>query len=239
MADTLKDSLNVYLYENNQLFDSVFISLKKPASIKHQKSTFQPLTVWVKTFQPGEKISFTASHPLQETKPQLIKVIADSTQSSLQNLKSESGTICVADLTVIPNKKYELILLPGALKDIYGRTNDSLIIPVKVLSEKETGSLFVQIKNENRFPLLISLVNDKEQSIRDTVLTGSTPAVFFGYLPAGVYKLKAVEDINQNGRWDTGNYLKKQKPERVNYFKEPVTIRANWDVENTWKPEFK
>lgn len=239
MADTLKDSLNVYLFENNQLFDSVFISLKKPASIKQQKSTLQPLTVSVKTFQPGEKISFNASHPLKETNPQLIKVIADSTESSLQNLKTEDETNCVADLTVMPDKKYELNFLPGALKDIYGRMNDSLKIPVKVLNEKETGSLFVQIKNENSFPLLISLVNDKEQSIRDTILTGNMPAVFFSYLPAGVYKLKAVEDSNQNGRWDTGNYLKKIKPERVTYYKEPVTIRANWDVENTWKPEFK
>lgn len=239
MTDTLKDSLNVYLYENNQLFDSVFISLKKPVSIKQQKSTLQPLTVSVKTFQPGEKISFNASHPLKETNPQLIKVIADSAESSLQNLKTESGTNCATDLTVLPDKKYELILLPGALKDIYGRMNDSLKVPVKVLNEKETGSLFVQIKNENSFPLLISLVNDKEQSIRDTILTGSAPAIYFGYLPAGVYKLKAVEDSNQNGRWDTGDYLKKQKPERVTYFKEPVTIRANWDVENRWKPEFK
>lgn len=239
MADTLKDSLNVYLYENNQLFDSVFIALKKTASIKQQKSTLLPLTVSVKAFQPGEKICFTVSHPLRESNHQLIKIIADSAENPLQNLNTKFETNCVADFAVIPDIKYALIVLPGALRDIYGRTNDTLNIPLKVLSEKETGSLFVQLKNENAHPLLISLVNDKEQSIRDTVVTGNTPAVSFGYLPAGVYRLKAVEDINRNGRWDTGHYLKKQKPERVTYFKEPVTIRANWDVENTWKPEFK
>lgn len=239
MADTLNDSLNVYLYENNQLFDLVSLALKKPASIKQQKSTMLPFTVSVKAFRPGEKISFTASHPLQETNPQLIKIIADSAENHLQNLKTESETYCVSDFMVMTEKKYELLLLPGAMKDIYGRTNDTLKVPVKVLSEKETGSLFIQLNNVYPHPLLISLVNDKEQSIRDTVLTGSTPAVFFSYLPAGVYKLKAVEDCHQNGRWDTGDYLKKQKPERVTYFKEPVTIRANWDVETTWKPEFK
>jgi hypothetical protein len=149
------------------------------------------------------------------------------------------GSTFISDYVLNPEKKYELLLLPGALTDIYNRTNDTLKIPLKVLSEKETGSLYVQLKNSNDYSLLVYLVDEKDQIIRDTVLTGLQPAVSFQYMPAGVYKLKAVEDKNRNGRWDTGNYLKKQKPERVSYFKEPVTIRANWDVENTWNPEFK
>lgn len=238
MADTLKDSLNVYLYENNQLFDSVFIALKKPASVKQRTSALQPLTVSVQAFHTGEKIGFTASHPIREINHQHIKIISDSVENSISKPETQSDVL-VTDFVVMPEKKSELLLLPGAIKDIYNRTNDTLKTSLKVLSEKETGSLFVQLENESAYPLLISLVNDKEQSIRDTILTGSRPAVSFGFLPAGMYKLKAVEDSNGNGRWDTGNYLKKQKPERVAYFKEPITIRANWDVENKWKPEFK
>jgi hypothetical protein len=239
MADTLQDSLNVYLYENNQLFDSVFMALKKPVSVKQRTTGLQPLVVTVPAFHAGEKISFTVSHPLRQTHHRLIKIKSDSVEAELPSLIASEGQAFMAAYELMPEKKYELLLLPGALTDIYNRSNDTLKIPLKILSEKETGSLYVQIKNENDYSLLVSLVDEKEQSIRDTVLTGRQTAVSFQYLSAGVYKLKAVEDSNRNGRWDSGNYLSKQKPERVTYFKEPITIRANWDVEHIWNPVFK
>jgi len=47
--------------------------------------------------------------------------------------------------------------------------------------------------------------------------------------------LKVIFDRNGNGRWDTGDYLKKQQPERVMYFPKTIEIRANWDQEEQWE----
>jgi len=43
--------------------------------------------------------------------------------------------------------------------------------------------------------------------------------------------VKLVFDKNDNGKWDTGNYLTQVQPEPVIYYEKAVNIRSNWDVE--------
>jgi hypothetical protein len=47
----------------------------------------------------------------------------------------------------------------------------------------------------------------------------------------GDYEVKILFDLNNNGKWDTGDYWKKIQPERVVARKKPISIRANWDNE--------
>jgi len=56
----------------------------------------------------------------------------------------------------------------------------------------------------------------------------------FKYLMPGSYYLRAVEDLNNNFSWDTGNYAEKKQPENVWYNPRVMTLRANWDVEESW-----
>jgi len=46
-----------------------------------------------------------------------------------------------------------------------------------------------------------------------------------------------IYDSNDNGKWDTGDYLKKIQPEKVEYFSEPeittnssVTTQLQWSL---------
>jgi hypothetical protein len=56
----------------------------------------------------------------------------------------------------------------------------------------------------------------------------------FPYLMPATYTLKSIEDVNQNGRWDTGNYLKKIQPEKISYHKESISVRSNFHYEMNW-----
>ena len=53
------------------------------------------------------------------------------------------------------------------------------------------------------------------------------------YLPPGEYQIRIIKDANGNGKWDTGNYLKKIQPEEVKYLKESINVRANWEFNET------
>ena len=53
------------------------------------------------------------------------------------------------------------------------------------------------------------------------------------YLPPGEYQIRIIKDANGNGKWDTGNYLKKIQPEEVKYLKESIIVRANWELNET------
>jgi hypothetical protein len=56
----------------------------------------------------------------------------------------------------------------------------------------------------------------------------------FNYLNPGDYGVRLVKDINENNKWDTGNYLKKIQPEEVIYMEGEITLRANWDQNETF-----
>ena len=60
--------------------------------------------------------------------------------------------------------------------------------------------------------------------------------VVFEFLKAGKYKVKVILDSNQNGRWDTGNYIKNQHAEKVYFLPSEYEIRANWSHEIEWDP---
>ncbi len=51
---------------------------------------------------------------------------------------------------------------------------------------------------------------------------------FLNLIPAQ-YKMRVIYDTNENGVWDTGNYLLKNQPEKVIYFPREINVRANWD----------
>jgi uncharacterized protein (DUF2141 family) len=47
----------------------------------------------------------------------------------------------------------------------------------------------------------------------------------------GEYELRLLNDTNNNGKWDAGNYSKKIQPESVKVLPQKISIRPNWDNE--------
>jgi hypothetical protein len=46
--------------------------------------------------------------------------------------------------------------------------------------------------------------------------------------------VRLIFDSNENGQWDTGNYLKKNQPEKVLYYPRELEVRANWELDETF-----
>ncbi|MBZ0242546.1 MAG: hypothetical protein K8F24_04965, partial [Bacteroidales bacterium] len=119
-----------------------------------------------------------------------------------------------------------------------GKTNDTTQINFNVPAEDQYGHLYVDfVVPDSSNQYIVQLMNEKEIVLKQLVLTASQ-RLHFPYLLPVKYLLKIIEDRNFNGRWDTGDYLKNQQPERVNYFPKEIEIRANWDVEESWSPKF-
>ena len=56
-------------------------------------------------------------------------------------------------------------------------------------------------------------------------------------ISTGEYTLRAFQDENDNGYWDTGNFTEKKQAEKTYHFHEKITIRSNWDLELEWITE--
>ena len=56
----------------------------------------------------------------------------------------------------------------------------------------------------------------------------------FDFLHEGKYRLRAILDENRNGIWDPGLYLKGKQAEVVRYLPTEISIKQNFDIEQTF-----
>ena len=56
----------------------------------------------------------------------------------------------------------------------------------------------------------------------------------FQNIQPGTYILRAIVDINKNGRWDIGNFKTKTKSEPIYYFDTKIKLKANFQLSDLW-----
>jgi hypothetical protein len=188
----------------------------------------------------NKTIIFTADKPLQNINPEGIELykIVDS-------LSVKQQYICYKDSFSIrrfnleskweEDSQYKLLLKPGTASDIYGLTNDSLRIRFSTQKEDYYSKILLTL-NGNHYPMIIQVLNDKGNvvAIKHIKKPGLT---IFDYLSPEKYNLRAIYDKNENGKWDTGNYLKHIQPEKVFLYSIPKALRSNWEIEISWMIE--
>jgi hypothetical protein len=129
------------------------------------------------------------------------------------------------------NTDYKLILPQKSIQD---SLSNFLIkadtIRFKTKPESSYGTAILRINGFQQFehPVLLLM---QEQKIKFSFpITQNLLRI--DLLPPGDYQLKLLSDANQNGQWDTGQFMgKKLQPELVRNLKLILNIKSNWDNE--------
>lgn len=129
---------------------------------------------------------------------------------------------------------YDLYVPKGSFTDIYSDTCDSTHVAFRIKPIEDYGTFAVIINRKDQsIPVIIQLLSEKSEVLSQRIITTEKKADF-GLLPPGKYGLKAIIDANNNGRWDTGQFIKKIQPERVLVHPKIFQVRTNWELEETW-----
>ena len=187
----------------------------------------------------NKSLVFTADRPLDTIVP--AKIELSLVRDSIITAKPFTCTTDSANMRRLilgsaweEDSKYRLLLLPGAVSDIYGRTNDTIDLKFNTQQADYYGRILVTMGGSS-FPVILQVMDQKDRVIVSRHIWQPGQAVF-DFLPPAGYRLKAIYDKNHNGKWDTGNYLEHRQPERVFFYDRPVELRSNWDVEVAWEP---
>lgn len=122
---------------------------------------------------------------------------------------------------------YNIQALPEAFTDFFGVQNDTLNFTTRTKEQSDYGNIRVNLRNAV-YPVIVQLIDQKGEVIMENYATDPGPIDFIDVNP-GKYDLRAIFDTNQNGKYDTGNYLLKRQPERVSYYPELDDVRAYYD----------
>ena len=133
--------------------------------------------------------------------------------------------------------KHTLTIPAGAITDIAGFSNDSIVGKYTVLLPEKHASVHIDVRGRDSMRYIIQLLdgNGALRQERRNVVSG---LVEFNYVAPGEIKFRIIEDTNGNGRWDTGDVVLRRQPERAEMFaddsgRESFSTKANWEIEFT------
>lgn len=175
--------------------------------------------------------------------PSLPIVAADTTLISIMDKDSLSVPFAreidfrlnklILDFEKEEAQTYRITFLPEAVTDFFGNVNDTLTYSLRTKKLSDYGILNMHIVNIDRYPVIVQLTDLKGNVMKE--LQSESENIFnFNNISPGKYYVRLIYDDNQNGKWDTGDYMAHRQPEKVIYYPEILEVRANWDVRETF-----
>ena len=188
------------------------------------------------SFEIYDSLRVTSPTPIKSFEAEMIhlelKVDTIFKPIKIQPIMADSSHMeVVIPFTVEPEKEYRLRIDSAAFTDVYNVCNEELTSNLKVRSLEEYSTLIVKMENID-YRARIQLLNEKDKVIRE--LPVSDQGARFEYLAPTSYYMRLYIDLNGDGHWTTGDWLKHRQPEPVYYFPSKMTLRANWDFEETF-----
>ena len=192
----------------------------------------------------GQGVSLEFGRPIDKASLQYIQLF-EKVDTIYQKIPYELREDSVKIRTFYVDTKwkagaeYQLSLDSAVVYDIYGQFNNKIEQKFKVRTEEEYGKIMLLMGGVNTHTLVQLYKADegktengkrKFQIVRELEID-QDGTVVFELLPEGKYRVRAILDVNANGIWDTGLYLKKQQAEEIVYSPIDFTVKQNFEIE--------
>jgi uncharacterized protein (DUF2141 family) len=133
---------------------------------------------------------------------------------------------------------YTINIPDSVFQDIFGLWNKSLVYKAKTSTADNYGNLNITVKAIDSIAgvkknYIIKLLNANNQLIRQLVFHDGEKEMKLTVpnLPAGSYHFTGILDENNNGEWDTGDFMKQKQPEKFINFPNNYNLKGGWDLE--------
>lgn len=243
ITDPEKDTLLLKVSDAGIVYDTVEIIIYKPDKEKEkirkkdkdieEKLSIRPTSG--RTLNYFDQLELESAYPL--IRGDFSGIILVENEDTLQceiSFKNNLQRVIFFDYDFKENMKYSLFIPDSAFTDILNRTNDTIIIDFVTNSPDEFGLFFLKMRfEEPGSQYIIQILTEKEKLIRQQIIDADKDLEFDNLKP-GKYLVKAILDLNRNGKWDTGDYIKVIQPERVYNFPAKIHIRSKWEIEEEW-----
>ncbi len=235
-SDTLNYWMNPYFQRDSLLFAFKHKTKIDTLVVKTKDMKADSLLIETKpksSIRFDERVFIQANLPIVNLDTSKINLIdADSLKMKFNFRLDSFQNQIEMDFDKTENSNYRMQIFPGAVKDFYGNTNDTINLSFKTKPLSDYSVLDLTLTNIKRYPAIVQLVNDKED-VEKSVILNNTRKHTFEHVKPGKYYVKVIYDDNNNEVWDSGDYLKNIQPEEVSYSPTLLELRANWDVVQT------
>ena len=245
----VKDSLWVQVKYDTLINDSSRYSLKFKESGSNRRRNREPEKLKVSDnlvarggLIAGQDLTLSFSEPVVScVMPDSIPLKCDTTlvynvlafeQTDNYGLKYSLKT------PIKDGVNYSFELPDSVFFGIRGRTNGPIKLDFHVLTDDEYGNIYITVAPpEGMRQVVVQLTNESGKKVLGQQVITRTEEVMFEHLAPAKYKLRALLDADGNGKWSTGNYHRRTQPEALIDYKDPLDLKAGWDIdlEEVWE----
>ncbi|QTN38405.1 Ig-like domain-containing protein [Cryomorphaceae bacterium] len=224
-------------------YDSLLFAVQLDTVIDTAKITWKerelPETPWkllpsTGTWNTFDTLTVYNSLPINYFNPEVIEMTADSIEQELTWAQTDAFRY-QAYVERAYGTVYQVEVLPNAAGTVRDSIQDTLTATLTYPRVDELGILIVQWTTSSSHPYILDLLSEKNELLarrtHPAVEAETKEISTFRDLPPGQFRLRMIEDRNQNGRWDPGDYWTQVFSERVFYSETTLEVRANWELE--------
>lgn len=244
LPEIFTDSLTFIVSDDTLVLDTVELPLKEPerkGRFRKKDDVPEPLAFGTNmrntTMNLNGKAIMEFAYPVMEYDFSGVILIEETDTQSFRPVFTDTllRRKLMFEISWKEQTSYEIIIPDSVITDMLGRMNDSLNYRFTTKSREDYGLLRMSVNTGDSLnPYIIQLLNEKDKLLKEDIIL-KTAILEYDFLNPGKFKVKAIQDKNRNGRWDTGDYLKKIQPENVFFFPSMIEVRANWEMEEEWE----
>lgn len=186
------------------------------------------------TFHLRDTFFIATNTPIIEFNKSLINITKkDSSIVEFNTKLSNTATKLYIDFKKEYDTEYNVVVNSKTLTDIYQISNDSTSYKLKTKKLEDYGTVIIDFNGEKGKALIVELLDDKEKTIRTTKIS-EPKEITFNLIEPAKYMIRVTYDDNSNGKWDTGDFLQRKLPEKVQLFEKELEVLANWEINESF-----
>ncbi len=226
------DSLQFQLTNKGQV-DTLMVRMQKT-----ERDSLSLSAIKTGALAFDERFQVTGRTPIKNVDKNYIEIVDKDTLSIPYEIDFDKKmNILSIDFAKTERQLYTITFFPEAITDFYGDVNDTISFNANTRTKADYGFLAFNLESTKSLPVIVQLVTENGE-VRKEILGIEKQTTFnFENIIPGNYYVRIVFDENQNGKWDTGNFLRREQPEEVIYFPKLLDIRANWTLNETFSIE--
>jgi uncharacterized protein (DUF2141 family) len=234
--DAKTDSLNYWYKPRFKDTDSLLFKVtnKNYSEDFKVRISEQPRDTLVIKVLPSGTIGFDEDFkiigniPFEKIRKEQINILdKDSTKVSFNTTLDSLNNTYALSFDKTESNKYKIQVLPDAFTDFFENKNDTLNYLITTKTFADYGNVRVNLKNAT-YPVIVQLTDANGNVIVEKYSDKPEP-IDFKYVTPNKYYIRVVHDTNKNKKFDSGNFLKKQQPEKISYLAEIQEVRSNFD----------
>lgn len=162
--------------------------------------------------------------------------LSDSSKKNYPILLAQKGLKGTMKMTAVPKNLKEKLILNFDGK-LFGLEDSTIRIPLQYPDSTLFGRVSGKLITEGYEGKIVWILSsggggkDKNASSSGTKIILYNRDFNLKNLPTGNYSVKVIFDTDGNGTWTPGSLQTNRLPERILTIKEPLNVKANWDLD--------